>query len=112
MHVVRPGSLTQATCGLTRLAVPPRRRKSNFRCDPWRGVQDWDCDLTLNSSCCGSMVRYVYTTLLKSKGSGGLVKVRRVAWFIWELVTLFEQVHSDSMKSFTFDFKSDEYGLV
>ena len=58
------------------------------------------------------MVRCAYTTLLKAKGSGGLVKVRRVAWFIWELVTLFEQVHSDSMKSFTFGFKSDEYGLV
>jgi hypothetical protein len=58
------------------------------------------------------MVRYVYTTLPKSKGSGGLVKVRRVVWFIWELVTLFEQVHSDSMKSFTFGFKSNRHGLV
>ena len=58
------------------------------------------------------MVRCACTTRLEAKSSGGLVKVRRVAWFIWELVTLFEQVHSDSMKSFTFGFKSDYYGLV
>ena len=54
----------------------------------------------------------VCTTLHKGSVNVGLAKLRLVEWFIWELVTLFEQLRSDSMKSFTFDFKSDKHGLV
>ena len=53
-----------------------------------------------------------YTILRKAKVNGGSAKRRRVGWFTLELVTLFEQLRSDSMKSFTFDFKSDKHGLV